>query len=297
MRTRAWGLALLLCGCSPSVPPLPSDAGTIADAPGDGGTRPPRTDGGTTVYTRCASATDCAPGFLCDLQFPGGQCTLPCVSDAECPEDGRCLGGGCFRRCRAGGGAWCRDDQLCMGTSAVCVASCSVRPELPALRCASGLACLDNYCSRLLGGPGALGAPCASAEECSTRRCLGLSASFPEGMCARLVRMVSIEAWLAPGPMPVGRCPDGSVVGLGPGDTATEGDDAYCLPRCVSDDECRDGYYCERHGTAGAPLHDDGFCTPWLCPAFGIIPDCPAPNVCVRDAAGLSACRRPPPAP
>jgi hypothetical protein len=276
------GVTLALTACAPLAPPLAVDGGPGPDAPTDAVVRPPRTDAGSTVYAPCAAAEDCPPGFFCDTEFPAGQCSLPCMADDECPEEGRCFFGSCYRGCRRGGGSWCRHDQLCLPTEGVCFASCTSRLDMPELACSGGLTCVDNHCTTSRGGAGAIGAACTTLADCATRRCIRAEEGFPDGMCVRLTRMVAIDEWLAPGPMPVERCPDGTVVGLGPTDHASEGENALCLPRCVTDGDCRDGYYCERRGVWSAPVHDDGYCSPWRCDGTPLtVPPCAAPNACV----------------
>lgn len=261
-------------GCAPGGPSIAADAALDAAAL-DAPARPPRTyDGGVTTYHQCTSAAECPDGVVCNADFPRGACTPRCTTDADCPEAGACRVGVCYASCTSGG-AWCRDDEVCI--DGACFASCTARTDMPELACRVG-ACLSNFCTSAAPGPGADGAPCTSYHECASLHCLVEASGWPRGMCVRVVRMPGVEAFAAPGPMPSDRCPDALAVGVAQFDRVTEGEGAYCLPRCVVDDDCRDGYRCERHGSWGAPVHDDGVCVPWPCgPSF---PDCVSPRVC-----------------
>lgn len=288
-------LALLGSACAPS--PGARDASTNADAPVDAPLRPLRSDAGTTIYTTCASPADCPTGFVCDRQYPFGLCTLGCTSHADCPEAGRCIDAQCVPTCRPGGGEWCREDQLCDPVIRACVVSCSQRADLPELGCTIG-ACLSNDCRTTLPGPGPLGAACTADADCASLRCALSTEGFLDGMCVMATRMLGADAWLDDGPMPAGRCPEGSAVGSSwLANSIAAGELALCLPRCVADGDCRDGYYCERRGAWDAPLHTDGYCAPWPC-ALRYVPRCEPPHVCSGDVVGpgeaSDACVTPP---
>ena len=56
------------------------------------------------VGAACASNADCAHQCFQDNgdKFPGGFCSVPCVSDSECPADSLCMataGGVCMFAC------------------------------------------------------------------------------------------------------------------------------------------------------------------------------------------------------
>jgi hypothetical protein len=285
---RSIALATFVFGCTPiELPPAPIDATTV-DATGDAWARPPRTyDAGTTFYRPCGAPGGCEPGASCDSEFPTPRCTRRCTADADCPENGVCQTGSCYARC-VSGGAWCDEDQLCTGTA--CVASCTARSDMPSLTCTMGQ-CASNYCTTATGGNGAVGAPCTAFGDCASLHCQTEASGWPGGMCVRLARMIALDAYLAPGRMPSGRCLDAEA--LGTNGTATEGDLALCLPRCLTESDCRDGYRCDRLGAALAPVHDDGYCVPWGCAATD--PPCDAPRVCrAYAAAGNLACMRGP---
>jgi hypothetical protein len=279
-------IAVLVLGCAPASVPPPSDASIEAGT--DAWARPPRTyDAGTTFYRPCSAPGGCDPGASCDAEFPVPRCTRRCTSDGDCPENGACVTGSCYRRCTSGG-AWCDADQLCSG--AACIASCTARTDVPSLACMVGQ-CPSNYCTNATGGAGAVGAPCTTLADCASLRCETEASGWPGGMCVRLARMIAIDSYLAPGPMPSGRCLDSEA--LGTDGNATEGDAAFCLPRCTSETDCRDGYRCDRLGAALAPVHDDGFCVRWGCTMED--PPCDPPHVCrAYDAAGHLACMRGP---
>jgi hypothetical protein len=45
-----------------------------------------------TVGAACTTSADCATQCLLDdRHFPGGMCTVPCASDADCPHGSVCL--------------------------------------------------------------------------------------------------------------------------------------------------------------------------------------------------------------
>lgn len=290
--------AWVAMACAPDTSVL--DAATAADAPPDSPSRPPRADAGsgTTIYTTCDSDADCVAGDHCDREYPSGMCTRFCFDGSPCPEAGLCDGNVCRPTCSLVGGAACRWDQLCLnyGGATVlggCAPSCSSRAELPELGCPVG-ACVNNVCTTAPVGPRPIGAGCGNDDDCATRRC---EASWPGGTCVALSRMPPPEAWLAEGPMPVARCPDGSVVGSPwVGDPGAEGGAGLCLARCATRVDCRDGYYCERRGSFEAPIHSDGYCAPWFC-RLAFVPPCEASRACRAVPTGQSFCITPLPPP
>lgn len=60
---------------------------------------------GTLVGAACTADSQCQTSCLIDdRHFPGGMCTVPCASDAECPSGSACvahMSGLCVLTCRA----------------------------------------------------------------------------------------------------------------------------------------------------------------------------------------------------
>jgi hypothetical protein len=83
-----------------------------------------------TIGSRCASDRDCDERCFMGADFPGGFCSLPCLSDNDCPGDTFCIdegGGSCMFACpgfdcsRLGAGWTCRDeDRISGGSVNVC---------------------------------------------------------------------------------------------------------------------------------------------------------------------------------
>lgn len=294
-------LAALVLACACGVPAREGDAGDAAttDAMNDAPARPPRAvvDAGMGPQRACSGPGDCESDEICDHDFPHGLCTHRCSDDTQCATGTLCEGGLCFARCDPGANQ-CRQDAFCYDLSigiiearAVCYPSCSPRADATDQRC-DVAACVASFCASTHYGPRAVGDPCSTASDCATNQCGSERAGYPGGMCYRLMRLPPFAAWLDPGPMPHGGCPDDEVV-TGSG---TEGDAAVCMPRCIADADCRDGYRCDHTGGVwGGAVHDDGACVSWICGTSHS--SCPADRTCAIFEATQSraACFRVPP--
>jgi hypothetical protein len=87
---------------------------------------------GDVVGGPCAAADDCADGSTCITSgdFPGGQCSVACSSDAQCPDGTRCISnksGVCLLSCASAadcrGDYKCEDESLESGDGSVLVCS------------------------------------------------------------------------------------------------------------------------------------------------------------------------------
>jgi hypothetical protein len=263
---RALPIALVLSAlaCAPTLESPYGEAGADARETLDASRRPPRALDAAieTLFGECALDTDCPSGARCNRAFARGVCQVPC--DPDCPVGSTCVGSLCFEDCTPGANE-CRDDALCIdapGGLEVCYPSCS--DVVPDRHCGFG-SCIGGVCRTGIRGSLPVGSPCtvATRAECESTTCQPVEGYWPGGMCTVAIRMPAHEDYLVPGPMPAGGCDDG-LVALGTG-YQLEGDAGYCVPRCVADTDCRDGYRCERRGVFDAPLHDDGGCVPWTC--------------------------------
>jgi hypothetical protein len=271
------------------------DGGPASEGGVDAPSRPPRGEldagGSPSVYTPCLTQDEC-PGTFCNLDYPQGICTPHCSSHAECPENGFCEGGLCRPRCQ-GGANECRNDMFCDAQRGVCYPSCSARPDATVQRCPTfGDECQSSSCaSWRTPPPVALGLPCTSGAQCANRECLLAAGGWPRGTCTQYMRAPGAVAWLAEGPLPSGGCLDAfAVVPL----DGSEGDLAACVPRCMIDDDCRDGYRCDHHVLFDGPEHTDGACVPWWCAGPFVVP-CSPDRTCMPFSGTLNACFRSPP--
>lgn len=238
------------------------------------------------LFRACASDSACGAGRMCDLAYPGGLCTQPCATDLDC-EQGRCdpIANVCRPSCALTNGDACRRyGGACapMGTSEVCVPSCSAAPGPSEPACAPSRAC-DPYtgdCGSMSTGADN-GAPCADDVDCKGGICLR-SAGYIDGMCASEGRE---SMAVAGAPVPVSNCPSGSAIVPVAGNGAL----GTCRRSCASDDECRAGYRCDHgdEGGAAAPYFSNGICAPIDCARAGF--GCPADYVCAIDA-GVGRC-------
>ncbi len=146
---------------------LPFDPGTCAPESGDG--------------EPCYDFIDCQDGLTCDRSMPGelGSCVPrgaigeACTGGVDCGAGLRCLDGACAARaglgeeCRVAFGATpCADGFLCDGS--VCV-----HARYPGDTCDDDMSlCANSLCRSGTCVPrGALGAACASDDECASRTC------------------------------------------------------------------------------------------------------------------------------
>jgi hypothetical protein len=281
--------ALLALGCA--TEPAPVDAAVADSAVIDSQVRPPRDPidaGGPTVFAPCRNDDDCG-GMFCNLDYPRGICAPSCATDADCPEYGACLDHYCRPRCEPGANQ-CRDDMFCDPDDAVCEASCSARPDADAQRCPTiGDECRASYCARAeTFVAGAIGAPCMAARDCTNIGCVPALNGWPGGMCGQIMRAPGLASWLTEGPVPSGGCLDAyAVVPL----AGAEGDIAACVPRCLVDGDCRDGYRCDHRVVFEGIEHTDGACVPWSCGSPFDRP-CGPDRACVSFSGVQSACFR-----
>ena len=86
---------------------------------------------------------------------------------------------------------------------------------------------------------GAIGAACATSDECDSQNCL-TDPSFPGGYC---IADCSADAQ---------SCPSGA-------SCASYATYQWCMDSCAKDDECRSGYICN-YGVCRPPCGGDGIC-------------------------------------
>ena len=87
----------------------------------------------------CSEDESCSRGlkcwdaniFLVNASPDLGQCSMPCEADADCPDEGTCVGGLCARACSGAGDPACGEGTTCAGQW--CVLTCSDSSECGAL--------------------------------------------------------------------------------------------------------------------------------------------------------------------
>lgn len=237
----------------------------------------------------------------------------PCANDAECMDDGVCLGGAWSGYCASLGCAWpdlaCRTGEICDHVrypSGVCLDACSVGAEPVADRlgagghgsgCAAGFSCAWDGASAIADDPNGscipgeynaittsnVGAPCTADSECYSPfgygRCMFLGADdVPSGICTidQCYAASTGERGILPGIVATGVCDGASelCVDIAAGGPAR----TVCLETCVSADSCAPGYACAGV-LAGVP---DRVCWP-NCDATD---ECRAGEACLAEAGG-----------
>ncbi len=255
---------LVACGDDDSGTPNRNDGGA-----GTGGNMQPMDSGtpsgglGANVAGKaCSTNADCGSG-TCAMQIPaggalpmllsapGGYCTAPCSSDAQCGEGGACLDdlgdldladSQCYGRCATTDD--CREGYVCSADISLTGGGTMVNNCRPAPATDQ----LDD---------GVVGDECTAAEDCPGGTCLTATPGIIGG----------VGSMPLPGGYCSGRCLDATHCGeggvcqrfpivSGPG---------TCYLGCASDDDCdRDGYRCRDLGTgmrgcspAADPLPND----------------------------------------
>ena len=189
-----------------------------------------------TLGGECDSDADCAPpaGAECFTDFPSGFCVVPdCDTNGDCPAGGSCI------EVTAGD-----------SSSTYCVQSCSTGGDCrPGYFCYPGVGvCWWEPDS----GASPIGGPCQSDADCEG----ATSVCYPEMLNNEPTGFV--EGYCVVFDCTAGSCPEGS-------DCVSLSSGTACLPTCVSDAGCREGYAC-----------DEGFCLPFC----GSVSDCPAGYLC-----------------
>ncbi len=201
-------------GTSPDAgPPAPRDAGPGVARIGDPCERDARCVGGDCVTER-------------ELGSPGGFCTGPCVSDANCPAGSFCNEGAglCWPSCEDD--ACARPGWHCGSFSGVpgCAPGCDDSADCAAGDVCDTLGACHSPTAAPLGGC-RFHEDCAALEYCRPER-LG----FPGGQCTTQT------------------CTPGTDCGTGGLCLEVMRSDGIlaptCLPRCEAPADCRDGYDC-----------------------------------------------------
>jgi hypothetical protein len=182
---------------------------------GDGGLRQDggvRQDGGSSggaVGDACTRDDQCADG-TCDLDLPGGYCTLSgCNGGAACP-----------------GGSTCFDLQ---SGGSMCIKDCSAASEC---RESEGYTCdSDNTCWPGSGGSTPIGGACQSSDDCASG-----ATCYPETYQQQPTGFVG--GYCMKFDCTSGSCPSGSTC------IQVNTDTAACLANCDSGSPCRAGYHC-----------------------------------------------------
>lgn len=258
----------------------------------------------------CFDDGDCPTGSICDGPHYDGYigelaCLIECEASDDCPgslicaddyfgvpADGRPR---CIQRCASSYDCRRPESASCDPSTGVC-AGCQANVDcagiwywagdtyVSELVCDEGtcVQCVDNadcspfqYCDQnVCRGMSAGGGPCESWADCIDGECLG----FPGGYCSN---------WCWNDPT---RC--------GADEVCTNG---YCLVRCDTSDECRDGYTCT-DGYWGSPdgvdecvpgCLDNSSCSPDAprCESSGLCGPCLEASDCEAHAAGgLAVC-------
>jgi len=263
-------------------------------------------DSNGTLGTACGADGDCDSGGCIEPDtwgWTGGYCSASCTTDAICGATGHCA--------------------YASTGSGICVRACASAAD-----CRAGYECYDEdgdsrkECMPVGSGAGAVGAPCATYDDCAGGRrgyCATQALGFKGGYCA-------VHSCSASSPCPSGsHCGFKSASGWG-----------ICVDDCSRDADCRaDGYLCydaDEAGTnecypagtgagsvggacgaqwdcgggrygycAAAPTWPGGYCTIECSPAKGTCPagtDCvvfdptkPTEAYCLDTCAGASECR------
>lgn len=212
----------------------PTDAAPPMIEPIDAGPPPPPLAAGV-IGAACGLDGDCAQG-RCQLAeritstpYPGGYCTGPCSTDAECTTEGLCVPG--FRGATGSCARRCERDYDCGREGYRC------RVIGDAGRCAPGPRPLPDH---------AAGAACASDMDCGggAGTCSATLAGHdaPGGYCTQ---PCSIDGDCGDG----GVCINGIMVPTLP--------TGVCYSACASPADCRAGFECRPlSGTPG----DRGVC-------------------------------------
>ena len=123
----------------------------------------------------CSEDGECRRGLTCwggnsfqvNTNSELGQCSSPCDSESDCPEEGTCVIGLCARRCEGEGDPVCSEGTTCYGEW--CVRTCTADAD-----CGS-----DSHCP----APGGICAPgrhCDVDDDCNpSEHC-----PAPGGVCA-----------------------------------------------------------------------------------------------------------------
>lgn len=207
----------------------------------------------------CSANADCGNGY-CAKQFesnsflgggsqpaPGGYCTFDCKLDADCGQDGLCIGatsGGSFGFGNVGGRT--------QSAAGKCMLRCDSSSQ-----CREGYRCLSGYGQAIESGgamaaanasgacqvapetdmlePGVVGTMCAADGDCGGGQCMTETqgTTFPGGYCT-------------------GRCLANGDCGAGAECVAgLAGAAGTCYSVCEADADCgREGYRCRPNGLA-----------------------------------------------
>jgi hypothetical protein len=243
-------------------------SGSGSGASGNGGSGSTITPLGDDVAgDACTGSSDCG-GAMCATQVPGatmilqadapgGYCTGPCMTDAQCGQGGACVGalagltGQCFARCMSDDD--CRDEYVCtMQQTLLGVtipSTCRPKPATVQL------------------GDDVAGKACTSADDCGG------------GMCAMMRGIMGVASTPLPGGYCTGDCTEDAHCGgngvCSPPLLPVQGLTGACYQACTSDSDCdREGYRCRDIGQGKRG------CDPFPDP----LPDGNAGKMCSTDA-------------
>lgn len=219
---------------------------------------------GFTVYHHCAQRTeDPAETFSCDFN---------CLSGLDCGRDGY----SCVVGALPGGGICipvCSSDDQC-GPGSFCnrySGQCQDEPPMDPMM--SGLSGLAGRCD----GP----------EDCASGRCISAGTAnaptgWAEGYCLSYCTLpagFNNNDFFAGDALPPSTCPGQNPVCIPVSNRSNSRLDlGNCYQGCVENDDCRDGYACQRQ--FGSRQFDNGICVPGPCSGL-IRVDCPENYTCV----------------
>jgi hypothetical protein len=182
------------------------------------------------VGAACVADTDCK-SELCDRTVPGGYCSRPCETNADCGLGAVCDGasegglGVCFQACKSQRECRSRDFQCYVleGEQGVCSLDVAhVAPQSPNV-----------------------GAPCSATISCAAP--LGLDAfCVPEVSASGKATGYRGGMCVATGCTDAASCGDGLVCVIG-------GAQPFCAAGCDGADDCRTGYDCDETTRACLP--------------------------------------------
>jgi len=194
--------------------------------------------------------------------FSDGTCTELCI-EQPCSVGDVCVdlrdGLYCLPACGGESGE-CRPGYVCHSLLGACFPSCKNTG------CPGGMQCLpEGECGYEAATLTVLGGPCAGDSECQTGYCVtafsgGEFTGWHSGMCVQ--------------PCTDDGCPDGS-------EPVVLGQEPWCLPACLPDAPCREGYVCSPVAQACLPDCTLG----WMC-GEGYL--CMADGTCQVDWAELN---------
>ncbi|MBX3270023.1 MAG: matrixin family metalloprotease [Sandaracinaceae bacterium] len=249
---------------------------------------------GAALGAPCAESNECASGICrggscsatCNWADPTGSCPggFYCQSDPSSCDTGYCVGGSPGSGAL---GASCGADTDC--ASALCANGRCSSPCIPGgtLGCPSGFACQVGTlpCRGSCQRSGALGDPCASNDDCTSRICaVTADRNFCTDYCDAANACPTGFTCTPAGDQSV--CvPDSGGLGQPCGENgecvsglcASYGDESFCTRLCNDGEPCPGGYDCLPTGTPGV-----GACSP-------TDPPTPMDGGCGCRAAGASA--------